>query len=60
MKSKASKNIHGLKLEYNPNNSSDVKLAIDIARYWHQRGATENTLVARVESFTVSLRQKAA
>ena len=59
MKSKASKNNHGLTLEYNPDSPSDIKLAIDIARYWHQRGASENTLIARVEGFTVSVRQKA-
>ena len=46
MKSKPQVNSHGLKLEFNPSNSVDVKLAIEIAREWHCRGASENQLVA--------------
>lgn len=46
MKSKAQNNRLGLKLEYNPTNPADLKLAIEIAREWHKRGASENQLVA--------------
>lgn len=45
MKSKPQVNGHGLKLEFNPSNTADVKLAIEIAREWHCRGANENQLV---------------
>jgi hypothetical protein len=59
MKSKPNKNNHGLKLEYNPNDSADLKLAVEIARYWHKRGAGENRLVAITDNSKIHL-QKAA
>ncbi len=59
MKSKPQLNRHGLKLEYNPNNAADLKLAIEIAREWHCRGASENQLVAAIANRTLDLQQAA-
>ena len=57
MKSKLRINSQGWKLEYNPNDPSDVKLAIEAAREWHKRGAKENQLIAVIPD--IPLRQAA-
>lgn len=45
MKAIPMKNTQGMRLEYNPNNTKDVRLAVEIARYWHCRGAIDNQLI---------------
>ncbi len=59
MKNRPTKTNQGIKLEYNPNNHKDLKLAIEVARHWHQRGSTENSLIPNYDIEAKTLSQAA-